>query len=105
MAALSTLIAPVTSKDPRSLSGCRCAALRRRQKSSDGDRSVNKLESGPSPSGRGTREAPREGRKSIQIWRPSPCPLPEGEGESSAIRIFHSTIGHRYSQGRNPKTI
>src|SRR6266571_7350584 len=42
---------------------------------------------GPSPSGRGRREAPGEGRKSIQILRPSPCPLPEGEGGSSAIPI------------------
>jgi DNA replication ATP-dependent helicase Dna2 len=37
-------------------------------------------ERGPSPSGRGRREAPGEGRKSQQILRPSPCPLPEGEG-------------------------
>src|SRR5262245_52946064 len=39
---------------------------------------------GPSPSGRGTREAPGEGRRSSQILRPSPCPLPEGEGGFSA---------------------
>jgi tetratricopeptide (TPR) repeat protein len=36
---------------------------------------------GPSPSGRGRREAAGEGCKSSQILRPSPCPLPEGEGE------------------------
>src|SRR5215813_14206256 len=53
----------------------------------------------PSPSGRGRREAPGEGRakrepdrakpqeKSIRVLRPSPCPLPEGEGGSSAISI------------------
>ena len=62
---------------------------------------------GPSPSGRGRRDslieagAPGEGHakrepdrakpqeKSSQILRPSPYPLPEGEGESSAITIFH----------------
>src|SRR5262245_59250841 len=31
-------------------------------------------------SGRGWREAPGEGRKATQILRPSPCPLPVGEG-------------------------
>src|SRR5436190_9405652 len=48
---------------------------------------------GPSPSGRGRRDsqragAPGEGRRSIRILRPSPCPLPEGEGGSSAISIY-----------------
>jgi len=43
---------------------------------------------GPSPSGRGWRDgrkadAPGEGRKSSQIWKPSPHPLPGGEGDSS----------------------
>ncbi len=33
-----------------------------------------------SPSGRGHREAVGEGHKSVQILRPSPNPLPEGEG-------------------------
>src|SRR5438128_12534794 len=69
---------------------------------------VKKLGGGPSPSGRGRRDslieagAPGEGRaqrepdrakpqeKSSQILRPSPYPLPEGEGESPAIIIFHS---------------
>src|SRR6266516_2031245 len=64
---------------------------------------VNESGAGPSPSGRGRRDslieagAPGEGRakrepdrakpqkKSNQILRPSPYPLPEGEGESSAI--------------------
>src|SRR5579862_4647882 len=41
----------------------------------------------PSPSGRERRDSQRadtqgEGRKSMQILRPSPCPLPEGEGKS-----------------------
>jgi cobyrinic acid a,c-diamide synthase len=36
----------------------------------------------PSPSGRGRREAPGEGLKFAQILRPSPYPLPEGEGKS-----------------------
>src|SRR5437867_9394732 len=73
---------------------------------------VNK--SGPSPSGGGRRDsqraaAPGEGHKSDQIFRPSPYleassyrarashPLPEGEGESSAITIFHSPIDRAYS--------
>src|SRR5919201_4002071 len=53
---------------------------------------VNKLGGGPSPPGRGRREAPGEGRKSSQILRPSPYPLPEGEGESSGIRIFSELL-------------
>ncbi len=56
---------------------------------------VKKLGGGPSPSGRGRREAPDEGRKSSQILRPSPYPLPEGEGESSAITIFHIPYDRR----------
>ena len=38
---------------------------------------------GSSPSGRGWREAPGEGHRSSQILRPSPYPLPEGEGDLS----------------------
>jgi hypothetical protein len=41
---------------------------------------ANELKAGSSPSGRGWREAPGEGYKFGQILRPSPCPLPEGEG-------------------------
>ena len=41
------------------------------------------VEAGPSPSGRGRREAPGEGCRSSQILRPSPYPLPVGEGELS----------------------
>ena len=48
---------------------------------------VNDLQACPSPTGRGWREAPGEGRKSQQILRPSPCPLPVGEGETSATVI------------------
>src|SRR2546428_10707264 len=36
----------------------------------------------PSPSGRGRREAPGEGRKSHRIWSPSPCPPLEEEGRA-----------------------
>ena len=48
---------------------------------------MNDLQACPSPPGRGWREAPGEGRKSQQILRPSPCPLPVGEGEASATVI------------------
>src|SRR5437867_3291742 len=88
---------------------------------------VKKLGGGPSPSGRGRRDslieagAPGEGRaerepdrakpqeKSSQILRPSPSlkaspsrarasrPLPEGEGESSAITIFHNPYDRPHS--------
>src|SRR5437867_12378453 len=68
---------------------------------------VNKLKSGPLPSGRGRRDsqragAPGEGRakrepdrakpkeKSFRILRPSPCPLPEGEGDLSICRFIHT---------------
>src|SRR6058998_3873008 len=69
---------------------------------------VKKLGGGPSPSGRGRRDslieagAPGEGRaerepdrakhqeKSNRILRPSPHPLPEGEGEFSAFQFIHS---------------
>src|SRR5262249_37396101 len=50
---------------------------------------LNEVGEGPSPLRRGRREAPGEGRKSIQILRPSPCPLPEGEGGPSAIPFIH----------------
>ena len=46
------------------------------------------LEASPSPSGRGGREAAGEGRKSLQILRPSPCPLPEGEVNLPQLSIF-----------------
>ena len=69
---------------------------------------VNKLKSGPLPSGRGRRDslragAPGEGRakrepdrakpqeKSIRILRPSPCRLPEGEGDSFAIHSLYTS--------------
>src|SRR5262245_49736205 len=48
---------------------------------------VNKLAKFPSPAGRGWREAPGEGRKSRQILRPSPGPLPEGEGKLSSFQF------------------
>src|SRR5262249_39098880 len=41
-------------------------------------------EGGPSIEG-----APGEAGKSIPILTPSPCPLPEGEGGSSAIPVHH----------------
>src|SRR5262249_24525594 len=40
----------------------------------------------PSPFGRGRREAPGEGRKSGRILRPSPYPLPGGEGKVVASK-------------------
>ena len=88
---------------------------------------LKKLGGGPSPSGRGQRNslieagAPGEGRakreparsasaiarslnnrakhkeKYSQILRPSPYPLPEGEGQSSAITILQSPYDGRYS--------
>jgi len=58
-----------------------------------GHRTVNELRGGPSPSGRGRREAPGEGRKSIRILGPSPYPLPEGEGgsETASSRCCRKT--------------
>src|SRR5437867_11839564 len=56
---------------------------------------VKKLGGGPSPSGRGRRDslieagAPGEGR--------ALRPLPEGEGETSAITILHSPYDRRQS--------
>src|SRR5881296_3585381 len=41
------------------------------------------------------RAKPQE--KSSQILRPSPYPLPEGEGESSAITIFHNPYDRPHS--------
>src|SRR5437870_12673524 len=68
----------------------------------------NKLKSGPLAAGRGRRDsqragAPGEGRakrepdrakpqeKSIRILRPSPCRLPEGEGDSFAIHSLYTS--------------
>src|SRR5690242_1308129 len=41
---------------------------------------VEQLDGAPSSSGRGQREALGEGLRSLQILRPSPYPLPKGEG-------------------------
>ena len=49
------------------------------------------VKQGPSPSGRGRREAPGEGRKSNPILRPSPYPLPEGEGNFPCCRFVQVT--------------
>src|SRR6058998_3518087 len=46
------------------------------------------VEDPPSPSGRGRREAPGEGGKSLRILRPSPCPLPRGEGRFLNFNSF-----------------
>jgi uracil-DNA glycosylase family 4 len=54
-----------------------------------------------SPSGRGRRDsqradAPGEGRESTQILKPSPYPLPEGEGTSSSplqLEVIRAEIG------------
>src|SRR6058998_1805457 len=79
---------------------------------------VNKLKSGPLPSGRGRRDslragAPGEGRakrepdrakpqeKSIRILRPSPCRLPEGEGDSFAIHSLY-TFALRIKEAPSP---
>lgn len=57
------------------------------------DERFNEIERelGPIPSGRGWRgsqqDAPGEGHKSIQILRPSPCPLPGGEGAHTEINL------------------
>src|SRR5437773_9208246 len=37
------------------------------------------------------REAPGEGRKSRQILKPSPCPLPEGEGRVKLPQFKRNT--------------
>src|SRR5262249_24404475 len=55
---------------------------------------VNESVAGPSPSGReggpSIEVAPGEGRKSNQILRPSPYPLPEGEGKYSVFQFIRS---------------
>src|ERR1051326_6053310 len=57
---------------------------------------VNEFGGLPPPAGRGRRGSQQagaggEGRKAMQILRPSPHPLPEGEGESPSISI-HSHL-------------
>ena len=47
-----------------------------------GYEAVNEFDGLTSPPGRGRRAAAGEGHKSMQILRPSPYPLPEGEGKS-----------------------
>src|SRR5439155_8589135 len=52
-----------------------------------------------SPSGRGRRAslaagAPGEGLKSLQILRPSPCPLPAGEGDLAFLSSAPSACPH-----------
>ena len=75
---------------------------------------VNQLGACPSPSGRGRRDshakrepvrakpeaiadAPGEGHKSVQILRPSPYPLPKGEGEFPRFQFIHTFIDHTCS--------
>src|ERR1700757_3442612 len=67
-------------------------------------RDISGLVGRPSPSGRGRRKAAGGGHRSMQILRPSPFleaspyrarasrPLPEGEGECSAIAIFRRLL-------------
>ena len=54
--------------------------------------------SGPSPSGRGRGEAAGEGRKIRRILRPSPCPLPKGEGHLPDCHIIRNSYLPTYAQ-------
>src|SRR5881628_3915286 len=53
---------------------------------------------GPSPSGRGRREAPGEGRKSNQILRPSPYLSQRERVNLPGFEFFHSSYDRPYSQ-------
>ena len=78
---------------------------------------VNESGRSPSPSGRGRRDSQRAGapgegcakrepdrakpkEKSFRILRPSPCPLPEGEGDLSICQFIHIFYGRRRCRDR-----